>query len=253
MIVLAISDLHGQMERLEKLGNVIQQKRPDLVLFAGDFVKGEQRGNEWLDARREGRSPNREKEGLFREIERDAHMLEEVLDRFAGWDVPVAYVPGNMDSPKEHFLFLARNAESSHPLVRCVHRGAWLFRDRFAVMGFGGDISVDLNEDFFQFLTPRWEVEYQFKFAEELDQPLIFLFHIPPRIFCPEDDRSTGPEVVHELIKSYRPQLVVTGHLHDVQRWEKIGPSLVVSPGALKKGFYAIVGLPDQTVEFGKL
>ncbi len=254
MKILAISDLHGDLTKLDMLERVLKDERPDLVIFAGDIVKGKRRGDEWLAALREGRSPDRNLEGLAEEIEEDVKTIETFLDRFAQWNVPLAYVPGNMDSPKEHFLFAAASAETAHPFVRCVHRGSWIFNNRYAIYGFGGDISPDEHEDFFQFISPRWEADYQLKFAAEHDQPLILVFHVPPRAIARENLKdAVGPEVVHELIKTHRPMLAVVGHLHDVQAHTKIGNSLVVCQGALKKDKYAIIHLPDERVEFGTM
>ena len=252
MKILAISDLHGEMERLDKLADVIKDEKPDLALFAGDIVKGKKRGDEWLAAKSEQRAADRKLPGLEEEIESDVKMLKAFLDKFAEWELPLAYVPGNMDSPKEHFLFGALNAEIAHPNIRCVHGGPWLFKERYLIYGFGGDISEDVYEDIFQFMSPRWEVEYQLKFTKEFDQQMFFLFHLPPRVLV-EGEPAVGNEVVHEMIKTYRPALVVVGHQHDLQKQVQIGPSLVVSPGALKKGKFALIDWPGKHVEFASL
>ena len=254
MKVLAISDLHGELGRLDQLEPVLRRVNPDLVVFAGDVVKGKKRGDEWLAAQKEGRAPNRDLAGLREEIEQDVKTLEAFLDRFARWGVPLAYVPGNMDSPKEHFLFEAVSAETAHPNVRCVHGGGWVFKNKYAVFGFGGDISKDTYEDVFQFVSPRWEVEYQLKFVDDYDQPLVLVFHIPPTQIAKTDPEvDVGPQVVHEMIKTHRPALAVVGHIHDEQVRTQIGSSLVVCPGALKKGKYAVITLPKGDVEFGSL
>ena len=253
MKILAISDLHGEMGRLDQLQQVIESEKPDLALFAGDVVRGKRRGDEWLAAMRENRKPRRSLPELESELEADSKTLEAFLDRFSEWKLPLAYVLGNMDSPKEHFLFEAINAEAAHAGIRCVHGGPWIFRERFLIFGYGGEISSDRYEDFFQFVSPHWEAEYHLKFLREFDQQLFLLFHLPPRILVEQGQPAPGNDVVHEMIKTHRPELVIVGHQHDLQKHVTIGPSLVVSPGALKKGYYALIQWPAREVQFGKM
>ena len=60
-----------------------------------------------------------------------------------------------------------------------------------------------------------------------------------------------GSEVLAEMVKTYAPALVLTGGegFHGEQR----GTSLMVSPGTLSEGEYALVDLSEREVEEKKL
>jgi Icc-related predicted phosphoesterase len=60
-----------------------------------------------------------------------------------------------------------------------------------------------------------------------------------------------GSEVLAEMVKTYAPALVLTSgeSFHKAQ----LGTSLVVSPGPLSAGEYALVDLSEREVEEKKL
>jgi Icc-related predicted phosphoesterase len=59
-----------------------------------------------------------------------------------------------------------------------------------------------------------------------------------------------GSEAVAELVGTYRPRVVVCGGDSLI---ESLGTSLVVAPGSLGPGQYAIADLHAKTAELGEL
>jgi Icc-related predicted phosphoesterase len=92
---------------------------------------------------------------------------------------------------------------------------------------------------------PGWEVEYRLKVIRELkERQLVLLFATPP---AHKGLHRPGSEVIAELIKTYRPRLAVIGGEEPLE--EQLGPTLVVCPGLLDRGSYAIVDLRGPSVE----
>lgn len=83
----------------------------------------------------------------------------------------------------------------------------------------------------------------------------MLLVHTPPqgRFVSCEDGRQVGRRAVNDLIEALGVRLVVCGHAHDGQGQERIGPALVVNPGPLSEGRYAIVDPHRGTVRLGVL
>jgi Icc-related predicted phosphoesterase len=61
--------------------------------------------------------------------------------------------------------------------------------------------------------------------------------------------RESGSRVLAELIKTHRPRIVITGG--DEPSEERLGTSLVLSPGRLDRGRYALIDFHNAAVEFG--
>ncbi len=119
---------------------------------------------------------------------------------------------------------------------------------------------VGLTEDIFlfgagystptPFNTPS-EVSEDFlkqKLYEKIDKikkvkNLIFMTHTPP--YNTETDKLSSGEhvgslVVRNFIEEVQPQVVLTGHIHESQGIDKIGRSIIINPGTLKKGYVII-------------
>jgi Icc-related predicted phosphoesterase len=91
---------------------------------------------------------------------------------------------------------------------------------------------------------PRWEPEYRLKLLHELDEhQLVLLFATPP---AHKGLGLDGSEVLAELITTYRPRLVVSG---GVRGSEWLGRTLVVAPGELADGHYAVADLHAREAE----
>jgi Icc-related predicted phosphoesterase len=156
--------------------------------------------------------------------------------------VPSFWVPGPQDAPIRDYLREAANTEIAASFLRGVHGTAALASDGHVLFaGFGGEVSDDPEsgrDEIDRLVYPRWEPEYRLKLLREFDEhQVVLLFSTPP---AHKGHGTAGSEVLAELVATYRPRLVVSGGEPSV---ELIGRSLVVAPGSLSEGRYAIADL----------
>jgi Icc-related predicted phosphoesterase len=150
------------------------------------------------------------------------------------------------------YLHEAYNMEVVFPFLHGVHGTASLAPDGHIIFaGLGGGVGDDPHEerDEMSSLTyPRWEAEYRMKVLRDFDEhQLVLMFATPPAHKRLDDQ---GSEVVAEIIKTTRPRVVLSG---GAQGTERLGRTLVVAPGSVEQGQYAIVDVLDREAEFGEL
>jgi uncharacterized protein len=160
-------------------------------------------------------------------------------------------VPGPGDAPVDHYLREAYNVEVVFPLLRGLHGTMAFALGPVLFAGFGGEVSDDpdaARDESARLSYPRWEPEYRLKLVRELaEHELVLLLATPP---AHKGHGTTGSEALAELVGSHRPRVVVCG---GERRSETLGRSLVVAPGALDDGHYAVVDLHSREVEFAEL
>ena len=164
----------------------------------------------------------------------------------------VYWTPGPHDAPIAHYLREAANIETVAPVLRGLHGGLAFTPDGHVVVaGFGGEVSDDTDaprEESERLSYPRWEPEYRLKILNELDEhQFVLLFATPP---AHDALGPGGSDVIFELIGTYRPRLAVCG---GEQATAMIGRSLVVCPGSLENGQYAIADINSHDVQFEQL
>lgn len=173
--------------------------------------------------------------------------LRGLFRALAGAGRPVFWVPGAEDAPADRYLREAHNIEVAFPFLHGVHGTAAFASSQVLFAGMGGEISDDPEEprsERDRLRYPRWEAEYRLKLLRELDyDELVLLFTTPP---AHKGLALAGSEVVAELIGTYRPRLVVCG---GERGSELLGRSLVVAPGSLARGRYAVADLRERAVE----
>jgi Icc-related predicted phosphoesterase len=162
--------------------------------------------------------------------------------------LPAFWVPGETDSPLREYLSEAASMEIAFPFLHGVHGTAAAASPQVIVAGMGGRIEDDPETIRVEEATlryPAWEVEYRLKVLREFDQIWnVFLFTTAP---AHKGRGEAGSEVLAELINTYRARLaIVPGE----QSTETLGTTLVVRPGFVHRGEYAVVELHQGSVEF---
>jgi hypothetical protein len=178
--------------------------------------------------------------------------LRSVLTTLSHSGRRVYWTPGPGDAPIEHYLREAANIETVVPSLRGLHGGLAFTPDgHIVVAGFGGEVSDDPDaprDESARLSYPRWEPEYRLKILNELDEhQFVLLFATPP---AHDSLGPGGSDVIFELIGTHRPRLAVCG---GQQATAMIGRSLVVCPGSLENGEYAVADINSHDVRFEHL
>jgi Icc-related predicted phosphoesterase len=166
--------------------------------------------------------------------------------------VPAFWVPGPTDAPFHDYLRESYNMEIAFPLLRGVHGTVALGNAHILFGGLGGEIVDDpdtIRDEDSVLRYPGWEVEYRLKVIREFEAPeKVLLFTTPP---AHKGLHAPGSEVVAELIKTYNPRFAIVGGDEPAQ--EELGKTVVVCPGRLDRGSYAVIDLRARSVEAATL
>jgi uncharacterized protein len=195
---------------------------------------------------------------------RDVHAVAVVGDLSDGTDhrstlralgdcgLPAYWVPGPGDAPVSDYLREAYNMETVFPLLHGVHGTVAFAPDGHLLFaGLGGEVDDDPDgerDEIERLRYPRWEAEYRLKLLRELDEHAVALLFATAPLHKGQGTGSS--EALAELVGTYRPRLVVCGG--ERGHW-MIGRSIVVAPGALGDGHYAVVDLQTREVELEEL
>lgn len=254
MKILAISDWHAKENVLSDIVNATKSLSLDLVVFTGDVLKWKAKCSEWASAKSENRLPDKDKPEIKEEIEKNAQLYHTFYESMRKTDLPIFAIPGNVDSPLDQYIKIGWEEMKKDSKLHVVHSSFLALNKHFIVTGFGGEISEHDKEDYFVLQFPRWEVEYSLNFLSNISSDKILLSHTPPIGTLDFDNgKHKGCDVVNDLIQRYRPNWVFCGHAHGARGKEIIGDSIIVNPGALKNGFYALVDTDKEEVELKTL
>jgi uncharacterized protein len=219
-MLLAIGDIRGEVESLTHVLERLPETGADAVAVIGDL------GAAWS------------KPDTYRAI----------FQTLGEAGRPTFWVPGPTDAPLDDYLREAHNMEIAFSSLHGVHGTAVQADGQLLFAGMGGEIVDDPDakrgeQSLLRY--PAWEVEYRLKVIREFkDRRTVFLFTTAP---AHKGLHGPGSEVLAELIKTYNPRLVLVRGDGVAEGW--IGKSLVVSPGRLDQGEYALVDLQELSVE----
>lgn len=166
---------------------------------------------------------------------------------------PTYWVPGPSDAPLGEYLREAHNIEIVYPSLRGVHGTAAFAPGTVLFAGFGGEVDDDqavTREEQDRLRYPGWEAEYRLKVLErELPEHdlRVLLFATPP---AHKGLGRPGSEVLAELIVTHRARMVVSGGERGTMM---LGRTLIVAPGRLSDGEYAVADLHARTAELSEL
>jgi len=164
---------------------------------------------------------------------------------------PTYWVPGTTDLALRHYLHDTSGLEIAFPQLHGVHGRVADGPGHILYAGMGGEVvdGVDDPPAGNELRYSGREAEYRLReIVEFKEHPLVMLFTTPP---AHKGSRIPGSEAVAELIKTYRPRLAIVAG--DGVSEERLGTTLVVSPGRIDRGQFAVIGLHDLSIEVGDL
>jgi Icc-related predicted phosphoesterase len=253
MKILAISDWHGKEKVLSQLASAIKGLRPEAIVFTGDILQWKAKCSEWANAEKENRAPQRDLPQIKEEIEKNAEVYATFYRSVKEFSLPFFSIPGNVDAPVRQFFWVAMDAMSENPNLRMVHPSLAVLGG-FVIVGFGGEVCEKDEESFFVLRYPRHDLQTYLEILSFISGPKIVLTHTPPVGSLDIDDgKHKGSRAINDLIERFQPAWLFCGHAHGARGKESIGECMVVNPGALKNGFYALVDTDKRSVELKTL
>jgi len=81
---------------------------------------------------------------------------------------------------------------------------------------------------------------------------LLLVAHDPPHGTKADDlggGNHVGSRAVRAFIEEVRPDVCLTGHIHEARSVDRLGETVVINPGMLGRGGYAMVGLVDGVLK----
>lgn len=208
MKILIFSDGHGHIEKITELKNTISAGKFDFALFAGDFT----------------RFGNKKSGGPF---------FQEVLNL----GLPVFSVLGNCDTPE--ILQLTRQHVMSVDNTVARHAG-------LVIAGSGGGSKFTgttpyerTDEQLVGDLDP---VTAELQAGKVLPNTLITVSHNPPHNTKLDAIPSAhvGSPLIRSFLQKWHPLLHVSGHIHESYAIDHLGNTVLINPGALADGRYAV-------------
>jgi len=223
---------------------------PDVIFYVGGSMKGNRRIVEYQTALKFHSKPSMDAPAIQQEMHHDMEHLQQFILALADTRKPVYVIPGMSDVPESFYLKTIYNYTRVYPNLRSAHETIH-HDESFIVAGFGGDLSQ--NKDDREFLL-QYEAQwpsFMMRHLEYMPGDKILLFHSPP--VCRLDqgaEERVGVLFINEMIERINPKLLVCGMAEKGQGTVKMGETVVVNPGPLHQGHYAIVEYPSLDVRF---
>ncbi len=199
MKLVLLADIHGKLKPLERMGSAFAAA--DAVVLAGDITDFG-----------------------------DADAAHEVIAFIQKSAKRVLAVPGNCDPPAAA-TYLMQAGVSVHEQSVCID-GYWFIGVGGSLSGAGTNCSARQFADTLE------------KAYAQCDHPqrLAVITHQPAyntALDAVAPGRHTGNPAVRAFIDRVRPQLAVSGHIHELIGTDIIGATTFANPGPAKNGHYA--------------
>jgi Icc-related predicted phosphoesterase len=212
--ILALSDLHIRKKfPFDKIKKIISQENITLITISGDFT-------------------------MFGNVEE----IKSILQEFDQFNLPIFYVPGNMDSENSTEICFS----NIHPLHgRCKSFSGFNF------IGLGGSNPTPFHTPF-ELTEEKIEIILnKAKNGIENEDPIIFVSHPPPKDSAADKifgGRHVGSSIVRNFVDKYQPVLILCGHIHESKSISQIDETICINPGPAMHRKAAIVKV-DKNAE----
>ena len=208
---IVVSDLHGSIQRLGLIPGVAEAEG---ILVAGDLTTAG---------------------GIDKAYA--------VLESAAAVNGHIMALFGNMDRP-EIAPWLDQQGIGLHRAVRALTPDT-------AIMGVGGSPFTPMGtpsefpeSHIAEWLDEMWVHARSFKHV-------ILISHTPPYdTICDRIGSGihVGSTAIRDFIMEHQPDICLCGHIHEARGEDKLGRTIVVNPGPLRDGGYAVLTLGEKVM-----
>ena len=212
MIILAFADIHGDASYIQRVFK--QEHHADAVLLLGDITNF---GNQ--------------------------DEAEKIIAAIEQYGAPVLGVHGNCDrGGVDDYLRL--RSMSLHG--RCIVRNGVAFLGAGFSLPCPGRTPGEITDELF--------AGYLASAAAELPDglPSILVTHEPPFNTSADlayTDEQVGSRAIRSFIEQRRPLACFCGHIHEGNGIDRIGETLIINPGPLRRGGYGWARIEGGSIE----
>lgn len=210
MRLLLLTDIHGDIENLEK---ILSREDYDAVLCAGDLSDAS-------------------------EFEDYDSQLSEVLETFDKKGKLVKAIPGNMDPEEKCVKQLIDFRLNIHKKIASF--------EEFEAVGFGGGQTPFGTP----FEPEGEEIKRTLStlFDRMKEDQRVAVIHQPPKNTELDlaDGNHVGSKEVRELIEEKEFDLLLTGHIHESRGIDELEGTKMINPGPVMEGYYGVAEVDEE-------
>ena len=209
MKFVVLSDMHGDLAYIDQLDEVISSS--DGIIFGGDFTR-------------------------FNEPETGLPALKKLVKKHES----IFAVLGNCDEPD--FIEKLEEEDISVQGSLVFYEGL-VFAGSSGALKFTGTTPIERTDE-------ELVSDFNIAFSEQKEGEtvlwpnMIAVMHQPPKDTACDmitGGIHVGSQKLREFIETVKPLAVVTGHIHESAGIDNIGSTVVINPGSLAEGKYAVL------------
>ncbi len=216
MYWIAIGDIHEHTSMLEKIPGIREAQG---VIVSGDLT-------------------NRGTVGAAREV----------YEAIARLNTNITAVIGNMDT-KNVASYLDEQGANLHLNSKNLFSGA--DKPIIRAIGVGHSTPTPFStpsevpeSQMAQWLNQAWEMTLP-------DDLVVAVIHTPPQGTCADDlgnGNHVGSTAVRAFLEKHKPEVCITGHIHEARSIDTLGPTTIINTGLLAHGGYAVISTSNGHV-----
>lgn len=248
MKIALFADYHGEDRIWPFLEEALEDQRLDLIVFAGGILESEEREAQWQQVLSTGKAPRKSKTADDEDGVVDEIAYREFFVNLSGFGVPVVFVPGHLDSPTSLLMETVKGFSDA-----CNVESSPFKTGDYTFVGRGGALGpVDADEKFYC----SKERTFKKHFASGFDSDpakTILLVHTLPISSVELDtkaDNHAGAKAINDVIDKLQPAFCFCAHAHSMPGQDTLGATIVVNPGSMYRGRYALIDMDSRRVLF---
>ncbi|MHA1686555.1 MAG: metallophosphoesterase family protein [Candidatus Heimdallarchaeaceae archaeon] len=264
-----IGDMHGNLRNLKKVIKKLDSENIDALFITGD-IAGTIHWTLILKSIWKYKNISRARyvdvvygEGYQKFTEFQKKSITKTFELLANKDYPIFFTHGNSET-KETRILMAKLAKENNQLFY-LENGSVTW-NKLQVVGYGYCMPSKYRTPF---KTPGEKSEEAIKkdlqkLEKDIDlnkackeQTLIGIFHEPPintkADYIPHKKIHGGSPYILDHINKVQYDYIFTGHIHESQAFEYRKKTLLVNPGALVEGKWAVINTESHTAKLYKL
>ena len=218
MRILVVADIHGDLEKLEKLGGGINHEEFDLAVCPGDFT---------------------DMFSIPAEFSQQ-DIAEMVIQKLKALKIPLMCVPGNHD-PYEIVDYFEDYKINLHGKKRKFHG--------MDIIGWGGALTP--FNTLFEPTDEETNNVLNSLVRGSKPNSFILVTHDPPKdtnVDAASSGMHVGSPVIRKFIEKNQPLVALSAHIHESPGTDKIGETTLFYPGAVFNNNYGVIEISNGEV-----